>query len=66
MRLVTAHLPDGALAVARLEGADLAELAAPTMVDWLAGRGREVTGRRVPLQAATLVAPVPEPPSASL
>jgi fumarylacetoacetate (FAA) hydrolase len=63
VRLVTARLPDGAVVVARLDGPDLVELAAPTMVAWLAGRGREATGRRRPLEGATVLAPVPEPPS---
>ncbi len=39
------------------------ELEAPTMVQWLAGRGRAPTGTAHPAEAVRLHAPVPEPPS---
>ena len=39
------------------------ELAAPTMVDWLAGEGRTRAEREFELGEVELLAPVPEPPS---
>ncbi|HJZ62323.1 MAG TPA: fumarylacetoacetate hydrolase family protein [Miltoncostaeaceae bacterium] len=63
MRLVTFREPDGAVRVGALAGDEVRELAAPSMVAWLAGEGRSETGRAVPLAAVALLAPVPEPPS---
>ena len=48
-----AEVADGALRVLR----------APSMLDWLAGSGREPTGEEHPLEGTALMAPVPEPPS---
>ena len=39
------------------------ELAAASTLEWLAGNGRERTGRSCPLAEAHLLAPVPDPPS---
>ena len=62
MRLVTFRTSDG-VAVGRLEGDRIAHLAAPDMLTWLRGEGTEETGAATALEDATLLAPVPEPPS---
>jgi fumarylacetoacetate (FAA) hydrolase len=41
----------------------IAELEAPTMIDWLAGRGRAATARSHRLDDVQLRAPVPTPPA---
>jgi fumarylacetoacetate (FAA) hydrolase len=48
--------------VGRLDGEEVAVLAAGSMLDWLRGEGTEETGVRHPLASVTLLAPVPEPP----
>lgn len=63
MRLVSYRQPQGPHGVGRLVGDVVRELAAPSMVAWLGGEGREETGAEHPLDAVTLRAPVPEPPS---
>lgn len=63
MRLVTFQHPDGRVACGELTGERIAELAAPSLVAWLAGEGRERSGRELALAEARLLAPVPEPPS---
>jgi fumarylacetoacetate (FAA) hydrolase len=63
MRLVTFRAGDGANRVGRIEGDAVAELAAPSMIAWLSGNGREETGSVHRLGEVTLLAPVPEPPS---
>jgi fumarylacetoacetate (FAA) hydrolase len=62
VRLVTFEI-EGSARVGALEDGELAELAAATMIDWLAGEGREPSGVRHALDAVRLLAPVPEPPS---
>ena len=63
MRLVTFRGPGEDLRVGRIDGDHVVGLAAPTMLDWLHGEGREDAGDRHPLGEVTLLAPVPEPPS---
>src|SRR4051812_1381091 len=64
MRLVTYRDSSGATRVGELDGDDIHPLAAATMIDWLAGEGRERSGDApAPLAAVTLLAPVPVPPS---
>lgn len=63
MRLVTFGTGSGTPRVGRLEDSEVVELAAPSMLAWLAGEGRQDAGARHPLDAVTLLAPVPEPPS---
>jgi fumarylacetoacetate (FAA) hydrolase len=53
----------GRTLVGVLEDERLTVLRARSMPAWLAGEGREPTGRRVPLAEVELLAPVPEPPS---
>ena len=45
------------------ETGTIATLAAPMMLDWLAGDGRERTGEEHPLAEVTLVSPLPVPAS---
>jgi fumarylacetoacetate (FAA) hydrolase len=63
VRLVTFRHPDGRAACGALAGERVAELAAPTLLAWLAGDGREPTGAELPLAEVELLAPLPEPPS---
>jgi fumarylacetoacetate (FAA) hydrolase len=63
MRLVSFRDPDGRPGVGRLDGDEIAALAAPSMLAWLRGEGHEETGSRHPLSGLELLAPVPEPPS---
>ena len=63
MRLVSYSDPRGDRRVGRLDGDDLRELAAPTMLAWLREGGAEETGTSHALEAVELLAPVPEPPS---
>ncbi|MFL5845089.1 MAG: fumarylacetoacetate hydrolase family protein [Solirubrobacteraceae bacterium] len=63
MRLVTFGTGSGTPRVGHVEGDEIAELAAPSMLAWLAGEGREEIGRRHALESVTLLAPVPDPPS---
>lgn len=62
VRLGTFRGPDGDFA-GELEGERVHRLAAPSMLEWLAGEGRERTGEEHELGALRALAPVPEPPS---
>jgi fumarylacetoacetate (FAA) hydrolase len=63
MRLVSYRGSDGATGVGRIDGEALRPLAAPSMIAWLRGDGRDETGEALPLGSVELLAPVPEPPS---
>ena len=63
MRLVTFETPGCERRAGRLEGEEVAALAAGDLLAWLRGDGREETGERHHLSEVRLVAPVPEPPS---
>ena len=63
MRLVTFRDPSGAVRVGRLSGDRVVPQRAPAMLDWLRGEGRQDAGEELDLDAVTLLAPVPEPPS---
>ena len=63
MRLVTFRAPDGPVGVGEVEGDRVHALAAPSMLDWLAGEGRERAGTDHAFADVELLAPVPEPPS---
>jgi fumarylacetoacetate (FAA) hydrolase len=63
VRLVTFRDPDGSAHVAELGSVVAHVLAAPTMLAWLAGEGRERTSAERSLGEIDLLAPVPEPPS---
>jgi fumarylacetoacetate (FAA) hydrolase len=63
VRLVTFRPPGGDAHVGEVEDERVFELAAPTMLDWLAGDGRTRAGNEFDLGAVELLAPVPEPPS---
>jgi fumarylacetoacetate (FAA) hydrolase len=62
VRLVTFKTGDD-VQVGELDDDRVRVLAAPTMVDWLAGEGRLQTRVEHGLEDVTLLAPVPEPPS---
>jgi fumarylacetoacetate (FAA) hydrolase len=62
MRLATFRRGDH-IAVGAIDGESIRVLAAPSMLAWLSGEGHDETGERVGLADATLLAPVPEPPS---
>jgi fumarylacetoacetate (FAA) hydrolase len=62
VRLVTFTTPSGP-AVGRLDGDEIVELEARSMLSWLRGGGTDEAGARTPLASAELLAPVPEPPS---
>ena len=53
----------GAPFVAELRGDRALRLAAPSMLEWLAGEGRERTGEEHDLGTLTALAPVPDPSS---
>ena len=63
MRLVSFRTGDGDERVGEVSGERLRELAAPSMVQWLTGRGHEPAGAEHALADVRLLAPVPEPPS---
>ena len=64
MRLVSYRVGSGARArVGELRGERVIELAAASMLDWLAGMGREPAGAEHAPAGVELLAPVPEPPS---
>jgi fumarylacetoacetate (FAA) hydrolase len=63
MRVATVREPTGGVRVGELEDDVVRLLAAPTMVEWLAGEGRERTGTEHALADVQLLAPIPEPPS---
>jgi fumarylacetoacetate (FAA) hydrolase len=63
VRLVTFRVGGGPPRVGRLRPDGVAELAAPSMLAWLAGEGRRELGPVHDAAAVDLLAPVPEPPS---
>jgi fumarylacetoacetate (FAA) hydrolase len=63
MRLVTFRDAGGRVSVGEVEGDRVFELAAPTMLDWLAGDGHGRAGAEHALAEVELLAPVPAPPS---
>jgi len=63
MRLVTFRDRAGLVGTGRVDGSEVMALRAPTMLDWLRGQGREDADTVHSLDAVTLLAPVPEPPS---
>ena len=64
VRLVTFRDPaGGAVRVGELDRDVVHALAAPSMLAWLAGHGRERAGGKRALSEVALLAPVPEPPS---
>jgi fumarylacetoacetate (FAA) hydrolase len=62
VRLVTFRT-GGRTGVGEVVDDTVLELAAPTMLDWLAGEGHERSGGEHALEEVELLAPVPEPPS---
>jgi fumarylacetoacetate (FAA) hydrolase len=63
MRVGTFRDRDGDVFVGEIDGKRVHRLAAPSMVAWLAGEGKERSGEDSELANLTLLAPVPEPPS---
>jgi fumarylacetoacetate (FAA) hydrolase len=64
MRLVSYRVgSDARTRVGELRGVRVIELAADSMLDWLAGEGREPAAAEHALPGVELLAPVPEPPS---
>lgn len=63
MRLVSFRDHSGAVRVGELRDDAVRELAAPSMLDWLSGLGREPAGPEHPVAGMSLLAPVPDPPS---
>jgi fumarylacetoacetate (FAA) hydrolase len=63
MRVATFRDPAGTVSVGQIEGEAVQVLEAPSMLAWLTGEGRERTGAEHALEAVTLLAPVPNPPS---
>jgi fumarylacetoacetate (FAA) hydrolase len=63
MRLVSFRDRDGAERVGRIEGERVIALGAGSMLQLLAGEGREDAGEEHPLSEVALLAPVPVPPS---
>lgn len=63
MRVGSFVTEDGRGLVGEIEGDSVRALAAPTMLDWLAGRGRATTGEALAIAELRTLAPVPEPPS---
>jgi fumarylacetoacetate (FAA) hydrolase len=63
MRLGSFRNVDEELFVGEVEGERVHRLAAPSMIAWLEGTGRERGGTEYPLGELTSLAPVPNPPS---
>ena len=63
MRLASFATETGTVLVGELEGDVVHELEAASMLEWLAGDGRDRTGRMPPPAELRALAPVPEPPS---
>ena len=63
MRLVSYRQPDGTARFGRVEDGIVRALEAPSALAWLSGERGHETGEEHPLDAVTLLAPVPEPPS---
>jgi fumarylacetoacetate (FAA) hydrolase len=62
-RLGTVRVPDGDVRVGEVEGERIHLVAAASMLEWVAGEGRERTGETRGVAEVSLLAPVPEPPS---
>jgi fumarylacetoacetate (FAA) hydrolase len=62
-RLCSLRAPDGGRGVGEVEGEVVNLVAAGSMLEWLAGGGRERTGESHPVDEVTMLAPVPDPPS---
>jgi fumarylacetoacetate (FAA) hydrolase len=63
MRLASFATADGTTLVGEIEGDAVRELAAPTMLEYLSGAGRDPSGSTHRQAELGLLAPVPEPPS---
>ncbi len=63
MRIATVQRADGGVAVGEVEGDEVHELAAPSMIDWLEGNGHERSGASHALGEVQLAAPISYPPS---
>lgn len=63
MRVGTFRARDGETFVGEIEGGRAYQLSAHSMIEWLAGEGRERGGDEHELSDLTTLAPVPEPPS---
>jgi fumarylacetoacetate (FAA) hydrolase len=63
MRVGSFRDPEGTPFVGELEGEQVHRLAAPSMITWLAGDGRERAGATHDLGELRTLAPVPEPPT---
>jgi fumarylacetoacetate (FAA) hydrolase len=63
VRLVSFSDPSGAARAGELEADTVHSLAAASIIDWLAGDGRERSGESFGLSEVKLLAPVPGPPS---
>jgi fumarylacetoacetate (FAA) hydrolase len=64
MKLITFSSTAGTARVGELrDDGTVAELAAPSMIHWLAGEGRAATGTEHALADVRVLAPVPDPPS---
>jgi fumarylacetoacetate (FAA) hydrolase len=62
-RICSLRAPDGGQGVGELEGDVVHLLTAGSILECLAGEGRERTGESQPVDNVTLFAPVPDPPS---
>ena len=63
MRVGSFERAGGTRLVGRLDGDRVRVLAAPDMVGYLAGDGRDETGEAIPFAELRVLAPVPDPPS---
>jgi fumarylacetoacetate (FAA) hydrolase len=63
VRVGTFRSEDGEVFIGEIDGERVRRLAAPSMLDWLAGEGREPAGDEPELGVLTTLAPIPEPPS---
>jgi fumarylacetoacetate (FAA) hydrolase len=63
VRVGTFRSEDGEVFIGEIDEERVRRLAAPSMLDWLAGEGREPAGDERELRVLTTLAPIPEPPS---
>jgi fumarylacetoacetate (FAA) hydrolase len=63
MRVTTFGDPAGGVRIGELDGESIHMVAAPSMLAWLSGVGRERTGEECAVADVRLLAPVPDPPS---
>jgi fumarylacetoacetate (FAA) hydrolase len=63
VRVGTFRSEDGEVFIGKIDAERVRRLAAPSMLDWLAGEGREPAGDERELGLLTTLAPIPEPPS---